>query len=134
VYFWDSKTADLSLSTFKSHDINHISWAKKSHNLVLSTLSGEVIIYSQHERKTIHKTSVSNSSIQCLAWNSEDFLAISDKNAELTIINTSGDQIFQSTLEFPPLKMEFSDSPHNLVIQLTKQLFLFSMYGNRMIP
>ncbi|ESO89539.1 hypothetical protein LOTGIDRAFT_218902 [Lottia gigantea] len=110
IFFWDAnqhKTTQID-SGLKD-TMTFLLWSKTGPQLAVGTVKGNLLIYNSKTSRKIPILGKHTKKITCGAWSKENLLALGSEDKTVTVSNTDGDTIRQTSLRYEPSDIDFSE-------------------------
>lgn len=137
IFLWDSCTMKTTqLDSGLRDSISFLLWSKVSHLLAVGTGKGNLLLYNHQTSRKIPIIGKHTKKITCGCWNAENMLALGSEDRILTLSNSDGDTIKQTSTRLEPDDVQFSEmktderSDVETTVSLTvgqKTLFLYNV-------
>lgn len=136
---WDSNTQRVhQVDTGLRDALTFVAWSKTSPLLAVGTSKGNLLIYNHRTSRKVPILGKHNKQITCGAWSQQNYLALVGNDKMLTVSNSDGDTLCQTSLkaeatlvQFSSMKQDDRGSGENTVslILNKKTLYLLNMYN-----
>ncbi|CAD5124243.1 DgyrCDS12539 [Dimorphilus gyrociliatus] len=114
IFLWSTNSSKIQQIDSGFRDtLTVLSWAKNSHLLGIGTQKGNLLIYNPTTSKKIPILGKHTRSITCGCWSRENLLALGSDDKTITVSNTEGDTIHQTSLRASPTDIQFSEMKLN---------------------
>ncbi|CAH1776664.1 unnamed protein product [Owenia fusiformis] len=138
IFLWDANTHKTSqLDSGLRDSLSLLLWSKTGPQLAIGTSKGNLLIYNHQTSRKVPILGKHTKKITCGAWSQQNLLALGSDDRTITISNSEGDTIRQTSLRAEPADIQFSemkgDERSNIgentvsVVIGKKTLFLYNM-------